>query len=289
MADAPTRVNYAASGQTGSGNGRTDYSYSYIGRPLRTSTTRDEAGAVVRTVIQTYGNEGELVAQGGDLNGQRIAYDALYRMVAFQDGYGSVTNYYYDGNGRATATVYPGADFNTGANMERTTMFDNSGLPLQTVDGRGVVSNIGYTPDGLPESVSYPASPAENVSLTYNSFGQPTGRADASGEETYSYNNRGLMITQSTRYRNAAGALMNPFVQTQHFYASGALQQLASSVGNQDYGYDSTGRLTRTARPRRRAHELDLRRARPTAKPDALDADCGATSPPRSRATCWAN
>ena len=189
------------------------------------------------------GAEGELKSEYGTETSQSVEYDALYRMTSFNDGT-NTTGTLYDGNGRQTATLYPGANLATGFNTQRTTAFDASGLPQQTIDGRGVVSNIGYTPDGLPASVSYPASPGENVSLSYNAFGQPTGRADASGEELYTYNNRGLMTTQSTRYRNASGALMNPFVQTAHFYGSGALQQLATSLGNIGYAYDGAGRLT---------------------------------------------
>ena len=57
------------------------------------------------------------------------------------------------------------------------------------------------------------------------------------------------MTSQSTRYRNAAGALMNPFVQTSHFHGSGALSQLATSLGNIGYAYDGAGRLSGMADP----------------------------------------
>ena len=244
LTDQVTRVTLPASGQTGNGRGRTDYTYYYVGGPMRSQITRNERDSVVRLVTQIYGNEGELKAQTGDQINQSVTYDAMYRVTQLFDGNSNPTNYYYNSNGYATATQYPGGDAATGYNMERTTVFDASGLPLQTVDGRGVVTNIGYTPDGLPETISYPASPGENVTLSYNVFGQPTGRADASGEELYAYNNRGLMTSQSTRYRNAAGNLMNSFVQTSHFHASGALAQLATSLGSIGYTYDAAGRLT---------------------------------------------
>ena len=232
-----------ASGQTGSGQGKIIYTYNYLGGPLRHRQIRNESNVVIQTDQYSYGKEGELTREYGNHISQSVEYDALYRRTAFKDGNGNATSYFYDNNGRLTATAYPNANSTTGFNMERTTSFDDSGLPLQTVDGRGVVSNLAYTPDGLPETVSYPASPAENVTLSYNGFGQPTGRTDASGSETYSYNAVGLMTTQSTRYRNSNGTLMSPFTQTRHFYGSGAMSQLATSLGNLNYAYDAAGRL----------------------------------------------
>ena len=182
LADQTTRVLLPPTAQTGGGRGQIVNSYSYTGGPLRLSNTLDESGATVRTYNYTYGNEGELKTQYGSNLSQTVEYDALYRMIRFRDGNNNPTNYIYDDKGRLTATAYPNANSN-GYDMERTTAFDNSGLPLQMIDGRGVVSNLNYEADGSSSGVSYPASPAENVTLARDAFGQVTQRSDASGTE----------------------------------------------------------------------------------------------------------
>ena len=249
LTDQVTRVLLPATGQTGNGRGQVLNTYSYPGGPLRLSNTLDENGATVNTSNYVYGNEGELKAQFGSNIGQSVEYDAMYRMIRFQDGNSNPTNYVYDNNGRLTATLYPNANTATGYDMERTTAFDDSGLPLQTVDGRGVVSNIAYQSDGSPSGISYPASPAEDVALTRDAFGQVIYRTDASGAEEYVYNYVGNLYRQITRYKGPNGALMNPFVQTTENYASGALSRNSTSLGDLNYAYDAAGRLTGMADP----------------------------------------
>ena len=168
----------------------------------------------------------------------------MYRLKIFRDGNNNPTSYDYDGDGRLVATRYPGANATTGADIERTTLFDASGLPLQSVDGRGVTTNLGYTPDGLPQSVSYPAPPGENVSLSYDAFGQVATRDDASGSESYIYNYVGRLYRQTTTYRRADGSALAPFYQTTHYHRSGALYRLETSLGNLFYSYDAAGRMT---------------------------------------------
>jgi YD repeat-containing protein len=46
---------------------------------------------------------------------------------------------------------------------------DARGLPTQVTDGRGVVVNRTYDTGGRLLSETYPASPAENVTYTYDS------------------------------------------------------------------------------------------------------------------------
>ena len=248
-ADQVTRVTLPASGQTGSGQGKINYTYSFIGGPMRYQSIQDEANATVRTYTTTFGNEGEVKTQFGSNISQTMEYDALYRMTSFKDGLNRATLTFYDGNGRAVATQYPGANLATGYDIEQTTSFDDSGLPLQRVDGRGVVSNLSYTPDGLPQTLSYPASPGETVGLSYNAFGQLQGRTDAVGSQSYAYNASGLINSQSTSYRRADGTWVAPFVQEVHSKASGALASLDTSLGALSYSYDAIGRLTQLQEP----------------------------------------
>ncbi len=244
LSDQTTRMLLPASAQTGSGRGQVVNTYAYTGGPLRWRKTYDESGAEVRAYNYAYGNEGELKTQFGSNISQSVEYDAMYRMIRFQDGNSNPTNYYYDGNGRLTATAYPNANSTTGYDMERTTAFDNSGLPLQTVDGRGVVSNLAYETDGSPSGVSYPASPGENVSLRRDVFGQVNLRSDASGIEQYAYNYVGNLLLQITQYKG-----QGEFEQTVQQHRSGALSRLSSGLGNVNYAYDAAGRLTTMVDP----------------------------------------
>jgi len=60
-----TQQIYPATGQTGTGNGYTQYDYQYPGGPVADTKLYDESGNLVRQVTYTYTAEGELASVTG--------------------------------------------------------------------------------------------------------------------------------------------------------------------------------------------------------------------------------
>ena len=241
--DRPIRQILSATGQSGTGQGEVRTSYAFRGGPATMRQIYDEAGNPVRTLSWTYGNEGEVLAQSGNQDQPSIQYDAMYRTVGFLDGLGRRTSFLYDGDGRLVEARHPNGSVTANYDRERTTSFDNSGLPLQMVDGRGVVTNIAYTTDGLPSTVSFPASTWENVSLGYDALGRPTGRTDGAGSETWGYNASGAPNSQTTTYKKADYTPYPAWTLGYRYNADGSRSQLSTPLGNLGYSYDGGGRL----------------------------------------------
>ena len=84
----PTSVIYPATGQTGQGHGHLDYTCMFPGAPVKQTDLFDEGNntGAVRTVVNSYGAEGELLSVSGSAEPVSYTYDAGYRAVADVDG-----------------------------------------------------------------------------------------------------------------------------------------------------------------------------------------------------------
>lgn len=78
---------------------------------------------------------------------------------------------------------------------------DERGLITQLTDARGVVSNYSYDNAGRLTAISYPASPEDNLSYSYDEgtygIGRLTTLTENYGTTHYSYNSLGQMISQT--------------------------------------------------------------------------------------------
>ena len=146
--------------------------------------------------------------------------DALNRLTQVQDTLTGLTDYDYDVHDRLTQVTAPN---NAGTTYEYddlgnllkeispdrgTTVYthDEAGNVLSRTDARGIVTN--YTYDALNRllTVSYPASPSENITYTYDQYADAsacpygTGRlcevSDESGTTKYEYDPFGNIVTE---------------------------------------------------------------------------------------------
>jgi len=181
-------------------------------------------------LVRSIGASGQTTAYGYDNNGNTsnvtdarlnpsaFAFDALNRLVSqtdpemfdvlysynsqgriqsVTDQRGLVTTYGYDAFGNLTSLQSP----DTGSSIYD---YDSAGNRIQQIDARGVVTN--YTYDDLNRllTVTYPGSPAENISYSYDSvangnFGvsRLTSITDESGQIDFTYDHRGNVIAKS--------------------------------------------------------------------------------------------
>ena len=244
--DRPIITQLPATGQTGGGRGEIRYFYGYRGGPPVRSEIYNEAGAVTRTFNRYYGNEGELKNSFGNALAESYEYDALYRVKTFIDGAGYRTNYSYDSDGRLRETTYPnGTPGGTNAyDRTRITAYDASGLPLQQIDGRGVVTNLTYNdPEGRLTSVEYPAATSENVALSYDGFGRLAQRSDSAGRENFVYTAANTIRSQITTYKKANNSDMAGWTKSMFYNADGSRERLSTPLGDLSYNYDAAGRL----------------------------------------------
>ena len=166
--------------------------YLYPGGPVVRTTAHDETGSKVRSIAYSYGEEGELTARTGSSEQVAYTYDSLYRLKSLADGKSQTTQYRYDEVGNLVKVDYPGGDtvefgdFDTSGNLLES-YYDPNGNVTQRVDGNGVVTKYHYDdPENLLTKIEYPATPEQNVDLSYDSvYGQLTGMEDSTGQTSY--------------------------------------------------------------------------------------------------------
>ncbi|MBI3867431.1 MAG: RHS repeat protein [Verrucomicrobia bacterium] len=201
---------------------------------ITNETVRDANGLTVKTqrrvfdpldrVVENIGAAGQTVRFGYDANGNRVSvtdgltntmtriFDALNRLVASVDpltnsiryGYDSqdslitvtdprslVTRYVRDGFARVTQET--SADTGT-----KLFTLDEVGNRISETDARGVTVNRTFDKLNRVTSESYPGSPGEDITYSYDStdggnvgVGRLAGYADETGSTAISYNDRG--------------------------------------------------------------------------------------------------
>ena len=216
---------------------RIEYTLNAAGNRLGT-TTKNGSGAIQRLQNQVFdelsrlhqslGANGQVTEYSYDDNGNTTAikdglnhttnqtFDALDRLIAVTDPLTNTADYDYDTRdnltqvsdprGIVTGYVYDGldnliqeasADAGTTVNL-----YDAAGNLTQSTDARGVVVQYAYDALNRLTAITYPASPAENVTYTYdtgtNGIGRLASISDASGSITFAYDDRGN-VTAETR------------------------------------------------------------------------------------------
>jgi RHS repeat-associated protein len=139
-----------------------------------------------------------LVSTTNAINGvTTTTYNALDQVTAVSDQRALTTGYVSNGFGFAIQTSSP----DTGITVRQV---DPAGNVTQSTDARGVVVNMTYDALGRMLTRTYPSSPAENVSFTYDStsagnrgIGRQTGMTDETGSTAWKYDHRGNLIEEA--------------------------------------------------------------------------------------------
>ncbi|MBS1708233.1 MAG: hypothetical protein JSS65_05865 [Armatimonadetes bacterium] len=233
-----------ATGNTGAGRATTTVNYSYPGGVVNSVKAYDESGAQIREVDFTYGKEGELLARTGSAEAATFTYDPAYRTKTLADGLGHATTYNYDLSGRPSSTVFPG---NTGGTADKVTYdtYDAVGNLTQLTDGRGTVKKFHYDDaDGLLTWVEYPAFPAQNVTVSYDTLDRTSNVVDGAGTSSWTYDDLGGVLTGTRTYTSLSAKTF-----TYSYNPDGSRASLGTPAGTFGYSYDAVGRPTQLAAP----------------------------------------
>ncbi|MFD9326656.1 LamG-like jellyroll fold domain-containing protein [Streptomyces sp. NPDC060065] len=195
---------------------RTTYAYDALGR----LTTQVEPVSATESITTTSG------------------YDAAGNRTRLTDGRGNKTVYTFNSWGLPESTIEPSTTAHPGAaDRTWTTVYDKAGQPVTELLPGGVKRESVY--DGLGRLTYETGTGAEAATtdrtLEYDLAGHLTavGTADALTRDTYTYNDRGLLLT-------AAG----PGGTSSYSYnADGSMTQRKTNAGTTNYGYDSAGRF----------------------------------------------
>ncbi|WP_306143126.1 RHS repeat-associated core domain-containing protein [Roseibium sp. MMSF_3412] len=168
------------------------HAYNRLGETTSITDPRD------RSWRYAYDSLGRLIAETDpDNGGIQRAYDGDDNLALYDDQNGVVTTFLHNGFGEVIEENSPDA----GAVVYHR---DNRGLITRRTDGRGVVKTYSYDVAGRLTAVSYPGSPDENVTLTYDStafdnkgVGRLTGWTDEGGATGYVYDLLGRVISET--------------------------------------------------------------------------------------------
>ncbi|MCA1568617.1 MAG: DUF6531 domain-containing protein [Acidobacteria bacterium] len=235
----PEQVLLPATGQTGTGRGRSVNSYLYTGGPLLTNTVYNESNAQARQVSRAYGLEGELLSVTGGTEPASYTYDALYRLKTLEDGNNNTTTYNYNGVGNLISVQMPG-----GETMQFPS-YDDAGHLLQRIDGNNVTTNYLYNDaENLLTDIQYPATPALNVHFGYDNYGRRTSMTDGAGSHGYSYNDADALTGTTTTYTGLPAQAVSYL-----YYPNGSRQNMITPAGTFSYSYDVAGRASSLTNP----------------------------------------
>jgi RHS repeat-associated protein len=168
------------------------YAYDHNGNAV--TLTDPLAGATARAFdpLDRLVQETDALASVTDL-----ARDAADNLTGVTDPRGNATTYVHDGFGRVIEEASP----DRGSTVYT---YDPAGNRLSRTDARGVVTDYAYDALGRLAAKSFPASPAENVTYTYDdptpgrfAIGRLSRIDDASGATEYAYDDRGNTVRET--------------------------------------------------------------------------------------------
>ena len=275
---------FPATHQTGSGDASSQTNYTYTEPPVNATaqwpveslqygpaaitTQYDENGIAIRSVVNTYGNEGEILSITGSTEPVTYTYDPCYRLSTVKDAANNITSYFYNVAGYLQQIVYPGAQsvpptiplaaghydtitFGTPDNMT-VKGYDALGNILTRTDGRGIVTNYVYNDaESLLTEIQYPASTSLNVHFNYDKYGRRGntipggfGMSDSTGSVAYTYDDRDNLTSVITAYNGLPSQTIS-----YGYYPDNRRQSMITPAGNFSYRYDGDSRMTSVTNP----------------------------------------
>ncbi|MEU3086606.1 LamG-like jellyroll fold domain-containing protein [Streptomyces massasporeus] len=199
---------------------RTTYSYDALGRITR----QVEPVSTADSITTTFG------------------HDAAGNRTRLTDGRGHKTVYTFNSWGLPESTIEPSTTAHPdAADRTWTTVYDKAGQAVTELLPGGVKRERTY--DGLGRLTGETGAGAEATTtartLGYDLAGRLTavGTADGVTRDTYTYNDRGALLTAD-----------GPGGQSSYSYnADGSMTKRTTTAGSTSYGYDSAGRIDWTA------------------------------------------
>ncbi|MCF4140407.1 DNRLRE domain-containing protein [Streptomyces sp. Tue 6430] len=167
-----------------------------------------------------------------------LGYDAAGNLTRLTDGRGNKTVYTFTDWGLPESTIEPATPAHPDpADRTWTTVYDKAGQAVKELLPGGVQRERTY--DGLSRLTRETGTGAEAATTTrtleYDLAGRLTavGTADALTRNTYTYNDRGALLTAD-----------GPGGTTSYTYnADGSMTQRTTEAGATDYTYDAAGRM----------------------------------------------
>jgi YD repeat-containing protein len=217
--------------------------------------------------VQTQFPDGTKISTGYDAGGRRVAetnqdnivtwfnYDGAGRLIAVTNALTKVTSYQYDEAGneiaqidalnRTNSFIYDGMGrrvahlMPTNALVERFN-YDLAGNMILDTNFNGVIITNQY--DVMNRLTNQSSVNGYNVSFTYSPTGQRTNMIDASGTNSYAYDNRDRLQLKTVNWIGGPGVSLNYL-----YDANGNVTNLWSSASggvSNVYQYDALNRLT---------------------------------------------
>ncbi|MGV9625460.1 LamG-like jellyroll fold domain-containing protein [Streptomyces sp. NPDC003487] len=195
---------------------RITYTYDALGR----MTKQTEPVSASESITTTFG------------------YDAMGNRTRLTDGRGNTTAYTFNSWGLPESTIEPPTAAQPNLpDRTWTTVYDKAGQAVTQLLPGGVKRERAY--DGLGRLIHETGAGAEAATtdrtLEYDLAGRLTaaGTADSLSRNTYTYNDRGQLLTAD-----------GPGGTSRYAYnADGNMIDRATAVGETEYGYDAAGRL----------------------------------------------
>ncbi len=229
-----------------------------------TSATYDGNGsqlsatdALGNTTTFTYGPAGTLTQEVQPVSASAsittsFGYDAAGNKTRYTDGNGNSWYYTYNSWGLPESRIEPAtSQYTSAADSTFTTAYDADGRPVTQTEPGGVTvtdtyNNVGELTgqagsgaDAATASRSFGYDPAGNLTSAATSDTAPPGSASNATSESFTYNDRGQVLTAS----GSAGP-------TSYAYnGDGLVTSVADAAGTTAYTYDSADRLATLTDP----------------------------------------
>ena len=168
----------------------------------------------------------------------QFTYNAQDQIKTVTDARGNTTTYSYDGFGNLTSQTSP----DTGTT---TFTYDAAGNRTSSLDARNIAVNYTYDALNRLTRVSYPSSPADDVTYNYDNttngnygVGRLTSIVTSKVRLDFEYNYQGLITKKYTQVSNTASS-------TQYRYdTAGNLAGITYPSGREvNYVFDTLGRI----------------------------------------------
>lgn len=218
-------------------------SYGYDGDNRLTSYT----DPMSQTSTTTYSNTGLVEKQVQPVTSSTslttsFTHDADGRVTGYTNPNGNTTNYTYNSLGLPESTIAPAVAGDTAtADRATTTAYDADGRPSTITSPGGVSVTDSYDTAGnlIGQSGAGAQAPTTSRTLGYDADGRVTSVSAPGGTDTYTYDDRGLMLT-------AAG----PGGASSFGYDGNAnMTSRTDAAGSATFTYDADNELATQAGP----------------------------------------